>query len=130
MTIEDLDGKTITVTDLSEAISQAKYYSCYSDQNSKVHKYWKHLLEQLLKIEEPVIVKPIIDESLPFHVVETRKIFGNTYDFKMFIKNDKHQPLYSIHSCARSSMILNQIDNLSIGESTHNSNNTKITRIY
>lgn len=132
MTITDLDGKTIKVTNLKEAIDQVKCYTKFSGEDCRNTKYWEHTLAELLKLEEPKPkeVETIVDgKELPFHVIETRKIFKDN-GYKGFIKNDKHQPLYGIHSCAKSPRIMRSIEYLAIGESTINSNNTKITRIY
>ena len=132
MTIIDLDGKTITVTNLKEAIDQVKCYTTFSGKDSRNNEYWEHTLAELLKLEEPkpVEVETIVNgKELPFHVVETRKIFGD-HKHKGFIKNDKHQPLYSIYSCAKKRTYHNKIDALEVGESTTNGGGTKITRVY
>ena len=132
MTITDLDGKTIKVTNLKEAIDQVKCYTTFSGKDSRNNKYWEHTLAELLKLDEP---KPIEVETvvggkeLPFHVIEARKIFKDNGN-KGFIKNDRHSPLYGIHSCAKSPRIILSVEHLKVGESTINSNNTKITRVY
>jgi len=132
MYIIDLKGKEIKVTDLQGAIEQAKLYTTFGDENSKNNKYWTHALNELMKLEEPkpVEVETVINgKELPQPVIECRKIFTDS-GTKGFIKNDRTQPLYSIHSCARSERKLRDIDMLEIGESTNNSTPTKITRVY
>ena len=134
MTIIDLFGKTVTVTDLKEAIKEAEMYVEFSKNNNDKHlKFLYHTLTELNKLvePEPIKIETVVNgKVLPFHVLETRKIFGATKDYKGYIKNDKHQPLYGLHSCAKSPRILNRIIDLEVGESTTNSNWTKITRVY
>lgn len=133
MTIIDLDGKTIRVTNLKEAIDQAKFFTTLSSDTTSESKYWNHSLSELLKLEEPkpIEVETIVNgKELPYHVIETRKIFAEQKGVKGFIKNDKHQPLFGIYSCARTMRYHDIIDALEVGESTKNGSGRKITRIY
>jgi len=133
LTIIDLEGKEIKVTNLQAAIDQVKCYTTFSGKDSRNNKYWEHTLAELKKLKEPkpVVIETVINgKELPQPVIECRKVFGNKKDFKGYIKNDKSTPLYGLHSCAKSPRILAQIEALEIGESVNNSTPRKITRVY
>lgn len=62
MKIIDLEGKEITVTDLSLAILQAddfRHYRhinpAYAEFDKQQQKYWEHFYQQLLKLKNDTI---------------------------------------------------------------------------
>lgn len=56
MTIVDINGSTIEVVDLKDAIKQAKFFKdCHhvppTPYDEKMHQYWSHLYQKLCELK-------------------------------------------------------------------------------
>lgn len=63
MQIIDLNGKSITVTNLDEAISQTELFKNFQHENpeyrildNKLNMYWKDIFEKLMKIKTGSVI--------------------------------------------------------------------------
>jgi hypothetical protein len=158
MEVIDLNGKTIAVTDIKEAIAQAEMFSGYSNKNSPkevnqlAQAYWIDLRDKLKKLEliENVKIHDQLEDNnpvygdIPIWVIEMRQMYPNTLDDsnqnlnseevnisrKGFSKDRKDSPLYGAHSCVRTLENLNRLDKLKVGETWERFGSPSITRIF
>lgn len=148
--IIDKTGKQMFVTNIHEAIKQAKMYSKFESTDIERTAYWKHVLKQLKELKkvmdaEPVpvpvkVVDPIADK-IPVWVKEIRQKYHQRLNeigykdvnisYKLFSKDGKDSPLFGAHSCVRTLENINRLDSLEIGESLDRGGfSPKLTRIF
>lgn len=144
--IVDMDGKRIEVTNLPEAIKQAKMFTTFDVSKTYLTEYWKHTLAELQKLTPIEPIEPIkkneAENEFSVFVAKVREerrkrlseigfdVNNMPKESKLFTKDGRTSPLYGLHSCAKVRHYINKIDSLKIGESCVNGSGRRITRIF